>query len=96
MLRCIWVAGAGGVACLFVDWLQRLQPTRALPNTRPPCAAAFAVSPTFTSAISNITFYYNSTADSYDNAEAGCKTGGGHLATYTSIVSKRPTCTRLE
>ncbi len=50
--------------------------------------SAFDVSPTFTSSISNITFYYNSTADSYDNAEAGCNIGGGHLATYTSIVSE--------
>ena len=70
----------------------QLDASCSCPNYSVPSAfccdpAAFDVSPTFTSAISNITFYYNSTADSYDNAEAGCNIGGGHLATYTSIVS---------
>ena len=37
------------------------------------------------STISNFTFYFNSSSDTFDNAEAGCNSGGGHLATYTSI-----------
>jgi hypothetical protein len=35
--------------------------------------------------VSGITFYFNSTFDTFDNSEAGCALGGGHLATYTSI-----------
>jgi hypothetical protein len=50
-----------------------------------PATAAAGPSSTYTSLVSGITFYFNLSADSYDSAEAGCNSGGGHLATYGSI-----------
>jgi hypothetical protein len=51
----------------------------------PACPAAPGPSATYTSKASGVTFYFNSSADHFDNSEAGCALGGGHLATYSSI-----------
>jgi hypothetical protein len=49
--------------------------------------ASFAVpgaAPNYTTPVSNVTFLFNSTNSTWDDAQNSCQMNGGHLAAYTS------------
>ncbi len=41
--------------------------------------------PNYTTPVSNVTFLFNSTSTTYDDAESSCQMSGGHIAAYTSL-----------
>jgi hypothetical protein len=41
--------------------------------------------PNYTSPVSNVTFYFNSTNTTFDDAQLSCNANGGHIAGYTSL-----------
>jgi hypothetical protein len=47
--------------------------------------AAPGIAPPVMSSTTGDTFYFNTTPSTFNEAEEGCKKGGGHLAAYTSV-----------
>jgi hypothetical protein len=48
------------------------------------CPAARGPAPAFTTNITNITFYFNTSLGTWADAQLGCNLNGGHIAAYTS------------
>ncbi len=44
--------------------------------------------PPYTTKLTAVTFYLNTTPSTFDQAELACQTSGGHLATYSSFAEQ--------